>query len=62
MAREKLGFIRTGIMGEPMARNMLKAGFPLTIHNRTKAKAAVYQRKMPEKRIQSSGGEWWMRR
>jgi 3-hydroxyisobutyrate dehydrogenase len=39
MAGEKIGFIGTGIMGEPMARNLLKAGFRVTIHNRTKSKA-----------------------
>ncbi len=39
MAGERIGFIGTGIMGEPMARNLLKAGFRLTIHTRTKSKA-----------------------
>jgi 2-hydroxy-3-oxopropionate reductase len=28
-----------GLMGEPMAKNLLKAGFPLTAWNRTRAKA-----------------------
>ncbi|HZU17344.1 MAG TPA: NAD(P)-binding domain-containing protein, partial [Candidatus Dormibacteraeota bacterium] len=27
-------------MGRPMAHNLLRAGFPLTVHNRTAAKAA----------------------
>ncbi len=31
----KIGFIGLGIMGEPMALNLLKAGFPLTVYNRT---------------------------
>jgi len=39
MAKESIGFIGTGIMGAPMARNLLKAGYPLTVHNRTKSKA-----------------------
>jgi 3-hydroxyisobutyrate dehydrogenase len=39
MGKEKVGFIGTGIMGEPMARNLLKAGYSLTVHNRTKARA-----------------------
>ena len=39
MAKERVGFIGTGIMGRPMARNLLKAGYPLTVHNRTEAKA-----------------------
>ncbi|MGD2093414.1 MAG: NAD(P)-dependent oxidoreductase [Phycisphaerales bacterium] len=39
MAEQRIGFIGTGIMGGPMARNLLKAGYPLTVHSRTKAKA-----------------------
>ena len=39
MAKEKIGFIGTGIMGAPMVRNLLKAGYHITVHNRTKAKA-----------------------
>ena len=39
MAGERIGFIGTGIMGEAMARNLLKAGFRVAIHNRTKSKA-----------------------
>ena len=34
----KIGFIGLGIMGKPMARNLLKAGFPLVVHNRSRAK------------------------
>jgi len=37
MVKERLGLIGTGIMGAPMARNLLKAGYPVTIHNRTKS-------------------------
>ncbi len=39
MACEKIGFIGTGIMGKPMAHNLLKAGYKVAVHNRTKAKA-----------------------
>lgn len=39
MARERIGYIGIGIMGRGMARNLLKAGFPVTVHNRTRAKA-----------------------
>lgn len=39
MAAKSIGFIGAGIMGKPMARNLLKAGYALTVHNRTKAKA-----------------------
>ena len=34
-----VGFIGLGIMGLPMARNVMKAGFPLTVYNRTLSKA-----------------------
>src|SRR5215469_8009295 len=34
-----VGFIGLGLMGKPMARNVLKAGFPLTVWNRTLSKA-----------------------
>ena len=36
---ERVGFVGTGIMGAPMARNALKAGFPVTVTNRTLARA-----------------------
>jgi 2-hydroxy-3-oxopropionate reductase len=39
MAGERIGFIGTGIMGKPMAHNLLKAGYAVTVHNRTKSKA-----------------------
>jgi len=36
---EKVGFIGLGIMGIPMARNLLKAGFEVIAYNRTAARA-----------------------
>lgn len=39
MAKKRVGFIGAGIMGRPMARNLLKAGYPLIVHNRTESKA-----------------------
>ncbi|MBI2913103.1 MAG: 2-hydroxy-3-oxopropionate reductase [Chloroflexi bacterium] len=33
---EPIGFIGLGIMGRPMARNLLRAGYPLTIWNRSR--------------------------
>jgi 3-hydroxyisobutyrate dehydrogenase len=33
-----VGFVGLGTMGAPMARNLLNAGFGLTVHNRTRAK------------------------
>jgi 3-hydroxyisobutyrate dehydrogenase len=38
--RTKVGFIGTGIMGEPMAGHLLSAGYRLFVHNRTRGKAA----------------------
>lgn len=32
---DRIGFIGLGIMGKPMARNILKAGYPLVAYNRT---------------------------
>jgi 2-hydroxy-3-oxopropionate reductase len=32
-----IGFIGLGIMGKPMARNLMKAGYPLVVHNRSRA-------------------------
>lgn len=34
-----IGFMGLGIMGSPMAANLLKAGFAVTVYNRTAAKA-----------------------
>ncbi len=31
---DTIGFIGLGIMGKPMAHNLLKAGFPVVVHNR----------------------------
>ena len=31
---ERLGFVGLGIMGKPMARNLLQAGFPVIVHSR----------------------------
>ena len=36
---ERIGFVGTGIMGGPMARNALKTGFAVTVTNRTPARA-----------------------
>ena len=34
-----VGFIGLGLMGKPMAQNILRAGFPLVVWNRTRVKA-----------------------
>ncbi|MBD2034779.1 2-hydroxy-3-oxopropionate reductase [Leptolyngbya sp. FACHB-321] len=33
---QPIGFIGLGIMGKPMARNLLKAGYPLVVYNRSR--------------------------
>ncbi len=35
----KVGFIGLGLMGKPMARNLMRAGYQLVVNNRTPAKA-----------------------
>ncbi len=32
---EAIGFIGLGVMGRPMARNLMKAGYPLVVHSRS---------------------------
>ena len=32
-----IGFIGLGLMGKPMAKNLLKAGFPLVVHSRSQS-------------------------
>lgn len=39
MTKMRLGYIGLGTMGAPMAENLLKAGYPLTVYNRTASKA-----------------------
>ena len=36
----KLGYIGLGLMGKSMARNLLKAGFPVVVHNRSRTAVA----------------------
>ena len=43
MPKEKLAFIGLGVMGYPMAGHLQKAGFEVTVYNRTAAKAAAWQ-------------------
>lgn len=33
----RIGFIGLGLMGKPMARNLIKSGFELVVHNRSRA-------------------------
>jgi len=40
-SRESIGFIGLGALGAPMATNLIHAGFPLTLHNRSREREAV---------------------
>ena len=40
MAKEKLCFLGLGVMGYPMAAHLQKAGYEVTVYNRTTAKAS----------------------
>ncbi|WP_228432527.1 MULTISPECIES: NAD(P)-dependent oxidoreductase [Chryseobacterium] len=42
---EKIGFIGLGNMGHPMAKNIEKAGFPLSVYNRSLEKTKGFQEK-----------------
>jgi 3-hydroxyisobutyrate dehydrogenase len=42
MTQESVGLLGLGTMGSGMAANLLKAGFPLSVYNRTQAKAEPF--------------------
>jgi len=42
--KPKIGVIGLGIMGKPIAANLLKAGYEVTVFNRTSAKAQAFVR------------------
>jgi 3-hydroxyisobutyrate dehydrogenase len=42
MAKEPVALLGLGTMGAGMAANLLKAGFPLTVYNRTRARAEAF--------------------
>ncbi|KMQ61585.1 2-hydroxy-3-oxopropionate reductase [Chryseobacterium angstadtii] len=45
METEKIGFIGLGNMGHPMAKNLEKAGFPLSVYNRSTEKTEDFKEK-----------------
>jgi len=47
---ERIGFIGLGTMGKPMARNLMKAGYPLNLLTRTRAKIED---------LIAAGGAWY---
>ena len=42
-AIQRIGFIGLGIMGKPMALNLLAAGYTLTVYNRTRGKTVALE-------------------
>ncbi|MHB1136265.1 MAG: NAD(P)-dependent oxidoreductase [Coriobacteriia bacterium] len=47
--RPKIAFVGTGVMGSAMAGHLLEAGYPLVVHNRSRAKAEP---------LLAAGAEW----
>lgn len=47
---KKIGFIGAGVMGKPMVRNLLKAGYEVAIYSRTRAKLTEF--------LEETGAEW----
>ena len=37
LPQTRVGFIGLGLMGKPMAGHILNAGYPVTVHNRSRA-------------------------
>ena len=46
---KKIGFIGIGVMGGPMALNLMRAGYELTVYSRTRAKCEA---------VLSAGARW----
>lgn len=44
MKKLRIGFIGLGLMGKPMAKNILKAGFNLSVYNRTLSKTDEFKK------------------
>jgi 3-hydroxyisobutyrate dehydrogenase len=57
MGNKTIGWIGLGNMGIPMVRNLLRAGFKVTVYNRTAAKAAPL--KEAGAGVAGSPGELW---
>ena len=41
MNHTKIGWIGLGLMGTPMSQQLVKAGYPVTVYNRSKNKEAA---------------------
>ncbi len=44
MSKLKIGFIGLGLMGRPMALNILKSGYPLSVYNRSPEKTKEFSK------------------
>ncbi|MFT4675285.1 MAG: 3-hydroxyisobutyrate dehydrogenase [Reinekea sp.] len=53
--RTKIAFIGLGVMGFPMAGHLHNAGFPVTVYNRTPAKAELWLQTYPGARQSTPG-------
>src|SRR5690625_1368063 len=49
MSEQVIGFVGTGVMGQGMVKNLLKKGYRVNIHTRTKVKAT---------QLIAEGAEW----
>ncbi len=56
-SKQKIGWIGVGRMGGPMAERLLKAGYDVSIWNRTRAKARLRPRSRRARRAASSAGK-----
>ena len=61
-SHDTVAVLGTGIMGAPMARNLLAAGFPVRAWNRTPEKAAPLARGRRRGRELARGGRGRRRR
>jgi 2-hydroxy-3-oxopropionate reductase len=55
MSNPTIGFIGLGIMGKPMARNLIKAGYPLVVHNRSRAAVDELSKEGAQAAVSSKG-------
>ena len=54
-SHESVGFIGLGALGAPMAANLIHAGFPLTLHNRSRQREAVLLKGMAGAPLEADG-------
>jgi 3-hydroxyisobutyrate dehydrogenase len=57
MSTQKIGWIGLGNMGTPMAKNLIKAGFEVTVYNRTASKTASLQE--AGAKVAAHAGDLW---